>query len=80
MFIQSIALFAKIYLPIPLSKDRHQILSPLDETHLVVVRGLTHQDVLPKCVNEESPTGWRSYNRQVNRSSQLYCEDLSQYY
>ena len=79
MFIQSIALFAKIYLPIPLSKDRHQILFSLDETHLVVVRGLTNQP-LPKYVNEESSTGWRSYNRQVNRSSQLYCQDLSQYY
>ena len=43
---------------------------PLDETHLVVVRRLTHQEVSPKCVNESS-TERRSYNRQVNRSSQL---------
>ena len=44
---------------------------PLDETHIAVVRGLTHQEALPKCVNEESSTERRSYNRQVNRSPQL---------
>ena len=30
--------------------------TPLDETHLVVVRGLIHQEVSPKCVNKESST------------------------
>ena len=44
---------------------------PLDETHLAVVRELIHQEVPPKCVNEESSTERRSYNRQVNRSPQL---------
>ena len=44
---------------------------PLDETHLVVVRGLIHQEVSPKCVNEESSTERGSNNRQVNRSPQL---------
>ena len=44
---------------------------PLDETHLVVVRGLIHHEVSPKCVNEESSTDRRSYNRQVNRYPQL---------
>ena len=44
---------------------------PLDETHLVVVRGFIHQEVSPKCVNEESSTDRRSYNRQVNRYPQL---------
>ena len=29
-----------------------------------------HQEVSPKCVNEESSTERRSYNRQVNRSPQ----------
>ena len=43
----------------------------LHETHLVVVRGLIHQDVSPKSVNEESSTEPRSYNRQVSRSLQL---------
>ena len=33
---------------------------PLDETHLVVVRGLIHQKVSPKCVNEDSSTERRS--------------------
>ena len=46
---------------------------------LAVVRELIHQDVSPKCVNEENSTERRSYNRQVNRSPQLQCEDLSQY-
>ena len=53
---------------------------PLDETHLAVVRGLIHQEVSPKCVNEESSTERHSYNRQVNRSSPLQCQDLSQYW
>ena len=44
---------------------------PLDETHLVVMRGPIHQEVLPKCVNEESSTERRNYNRQVNRSPQF---------
>ena len=34
---------------------------PLDETHLVVVRGLIHQEVSPKF-----QLSFRSYNRQVN--------------
>ena len=29
---------------------------PPDETHLVVVIGLIHQEFLPKCLNEESST------------------------
>ena len=33
---------------------------PLDETHLVLVRGLIHPKVSPKWVNEESSTGRRS--------------------
>ena len=49
---------------------KHENIIPLDETHLVVVRELIHQ-VSPKCVNEESSTERRSYNRQVNRSPQL---------
>ena len=44
---------------------------PLDDTHLVMVRGLIHQDISPKCVKEESSTERRSYKRQVNRSPQL---------
>ena len=43
----------------------------LDETQLIVVRGLIHQKVSPNCVNEESSTERRSYNCQVNRSPQL---------
>ena len=38
---------------------------PLDETHLVVVRGLPTKKFQPKCVNEESSTERRSYNRQL---------------
>ena len=34
--------------------------NPLDKTHLVVVRELIHQEVSPKCVNEESSTERRS--------------------
>ena len=45
--------------------------SPLDETHLVVVRELIYQEVSPKYVNEESSTERHSYNRQVNRPPQL---------
>ena len=44
---------------------------PLDETHSVVVGGLIHQEVSPKCNNEESSTERHRYNRQVNRSPQL---------
>ena len=55
-----------------------RISAPLDETHLVVVRGLIHQEVLPKCVNKESLTESHNYNHQVNRSRQLSCQDLSQ--
>ena len=55
------------------------VLIPLDETHLVVVRGLIKKEVSPKCVNKESSTERRSYNRQVNRSPQLQCQVLSQY-
>ena len=43
----------------------------LDETHLIVVRGLIHQEVSPRCVNEESSTERRSHKCQVNRSPQL---------
>ena len=43
----------------------------LNETHLVAVRGLIHQEVSPESINEESSTEHRSYNRQVNRSPQL---------
>ena len=50
-----------------------------DQTHLVVVRGLIHQEVLTKSINEKSSIERRSYNRQVNRSSQLLCQLLSQY-
>ena len=39
----------------------------LDETHFFVVMGLMHQEVSPKCVNEEISTERRSYNSQVNR-------------
>ena len=53
---------------------------PLDETHLVLVKGLIHQEVSPKCVKEKSSNERRSYNRQVNRSPQLQCHDLSQYW
>ena len=56
-----------------------RISAPLDETHLVVVRGLIHQEVSPKCVNKESLTERHNYNHQVNRSRQLSCQDLSQY-
>ena len=42
--------------------------------------GLIHQENPLKCVNEESSTERRSYNRQVSRSPQLYCQDLSQYW
>ena len=51
-----------------------------DETHLVVVRGFIHQEVSPKYVNEESSIERCSYNCQVNRSPQLLCQDLSQYW
>ena len=44
---------------------------PFDETHLVVVRGLIHQEVSPEYVNKESSTERCSYNRQANRSPQL---------
>ena len=40
----------------------------LDETHLVMVRGLIRQAVSLNCVSEESSTERRSYIRQVNRS------------
>ena len=43
----------------------------IDKTHLVVAKGLIHQDVSPKCFNEESSTERRSYNRQVKRSPPL---------
>ena len=49
----------------------HLQTSSLDETDLVVVRRLIHWEVSPECINEESLTERRSYNRQVNRSSQL---------
>ena len=52
----------------------------LDETYLVSVRGLIYQKVSPKYVNEESSTERRSFNRQVNRSPQLYFQGLSQYW
>ena len=55
-------------------------LLPLDETYFVAVRGLIHQEVSLKCVNEESSTERRSFNRQVNRSPQLYFQGLSQYW
>ena len=56
------------------------VLIPLDETHLVLVRGLIKKEVSRKCVNkEESSTERRSYNRQVNKSPQLQCQVLSQY-
>ena len=51
----------------------------LDETYLVAVRGLIYQEFSPKYVNEESSTERRSFNRQVNRSPQLYFQELSQY-
>ena len=57
-----------------------RISAPLDETHLVVVRQLIHQEVLRKCVNEETSTEHRSYNHQVKRSCQLSCQDLIQYW
>ena len=53
---------------------------PLDETHLVAVRGLIHYKVSTKYVNEESSTERLSYNRQVNRFPQLFCQDLSQHW
>ena len=34
---------------------------PLDKTHLVVMRGVIHQEVSPKCVNEETSTERCSY-------------------
>ena len=34
---------------------------PLDKTHLVVMRGVIHQEVSPKRVNEETSTERRSY-------------------
>ena len=43
----------------------------LDETDLVVVKGLINQEVLPKCVNEETSIERHSYNSQVNKSPQL---------
>ena len=52
----------------------------LDETYPVAVRGLIYQKVSPKYVNEESSTERRSFNRQVNRSPQLYFQGLSQYW
>ena len=51
-------------------KEHYQRLLLLDDTHLVVVKGLIRQ-VPPKCVSEESSTERHSYNRQVNRSPQL---------
>ena len=39
-------------------------------SNLVIVRGLIHQEVSPKCANEESSTERRSCNRQANRSPQ----------
>ena len=44
---------------------------PLNESNFVMMRGLIHQEVSPKCVNEENSTECRSYNRHVNRSPQL---------
>ena len=43
---------------------------PLDETRLLL-RGSVHQEVSPKCINEETSTERRSYNCQVNGSPQL---------
>ena len=51
----------------------------LDETYLVAVRGLIYQEFSPKYVNEESSTERRNFNRQVNRSPQMYFQELSQY-
>ena len=51
--------------------QRYTQLPPLDKTHLVVARGIIHQDASLKCINEENLTERRSYNRQVNRSPQL---------
>ena len=36
--------------------------------------------VSPRCINKDSLTEHCSYNRQVNRSSQLQWQDLSQYW
>ena len=44
---------------------------PLYESQVVVVLGLIHQKVSPKCVNEGRSTEHRSYNRLVNRSPNL---------
>ena len=46
--------------PLPLMQDLELLykintpLRPLHETHLVVVRGIIHQELLPKSVNEEA--------------------------
>ena len=40
---------------------------PLDETHLVVVRGFIHREVSTKCVNKESSTERHSDNRQAQQ-------------
>ena len=47
--------------------SRQTVSFPLDKIHLVVVTVLFHQEVSPKCVNEEASTKRRSYNHQVNR-------------
>ena len=52
---------------------KHTI-TPNNERHLVIVRGPIHYEVSRKCVNEESSTECRGYNRQVNRSSQMYVK------
>ena len=52
----------------------------LDKTHLVAVRGLIHYKVSTKCINQESSSESRSYNRQVNSSFQIWFQDLSQYW
>ena len=76
----------------------HECITPFDETHLVVVRGLIHQEVSPRgiskegsvrrlihqevsprCISDEGSTERCSHNRQVSRSPQLLCQDLSQY-
>ena len=53
---------------------------PLNETDLVLVSGLIHQEVLLKWVNKESSTECHSYDHQVNTSPQLQCQDMIQYW
>ena len=42
--------------------------------------GFSTKKFHPMCVNKESSTERHSYNRQVNRSPQLQCQDLNQHW